>query len=119
MFVAGPDQTVWWDTDKVVAAVKRDLRLRPAPAPDLDEERWVELVEVAGGMINTHLDRRRPATGPIPDGWTRALVALVIELADSGVPLSDEGGVASYAAGDPMRVLLPFLRGSKSRWGVA
>lgn len=118
MSVPGPDQTTWWDVDDVVAKVKHQFRLRPAPAPDLDDERWVELVGVAGEMINTHLDRRTPPVGTVPDSWHRAVVALVVELADSGVPMSD-GSVSSYQSGDPMQAVVPLLRGHRSRFGVA
>lgn len=118
MYVPGPAQSVWWDADSVLTAVKRELRLQPAPTPDLDEERWQELIEVAGEMINTHLDRRHPASPPVPASWTLALVRLVVQLAGTGVTMSD-GSVSTFTADDPMASVVPLLRGSKSRHGVA
>ena len=118
MYVPGPNQSVWWDVAEIVAEVKRELRLRPLPDPDLDDARWADLVDVAGGMINTHLDRVNPAQSPVPSGWTMALIKLVIELGNSGVTMSD-GTVASYTSDDPMQAVIPLLRGSKSRFGVA
>lgn len=118
MYVPGPDQTAWWDRDAIVERVKRELRLQPAPAPDLDDDRWGELVDTAGGMVNTHLDRRRPVQGPVPDGWVTAIVEIVKHLAGSGVALSDPSSV-TFTTDDPLAAGVPFLRGGKSRFGIA
>lgn len=119
--VAPPDQTVWWDLATVTAAVLARLRLK---AGDPDEARITGLVDVAGEMINDHLDRRCPP-GAATVGMVNALVALTAELyGRRDVPLMGATGtrIAQVdTAFDQSRLneILSSLNPKKERFGVA
>jgi hypothetical protein len=51
--VAAPSQAEWWDADLALTNVLHRLRLTDA---DIDSDRIVELIPVAGRLVNDELD---------------------------------------------------------------
>jgi hypothetical protein len=110
---APPDQSEWWDVAATKAVVLSRLRLAEI---DVDTARIDELIPTAGRMINDYLDSPDPLVANA--AMATALEELVVALY---MPRATE---LDYRTGrvtlsDPLRGVIPLLRSSKQRWGVA
>jgi hypothetical protein len=121
-YVLAADTTEWWDVDTTKAAVLDILRLGDG---DIDEQRIVWLVPVAGQMINQWMDR--PAGVQAPD-WALYPLQTAIETVtvslyrDKDAPPTTIDGLLAGSmrpAGlDPLIEVRAKMRGAKQRWGI-